>query len=351
MPNTFISLDVPRGDGVGTPAVVSLTGHPRTFVLNGPVAGRFMVEGSCDGGKTWDILLDDDDGTQILFSASASGLRSADCVVEQVRVRGQGNDGGAPPAINMGAPPAQGRSFFGTLEVPAVPGLGAPLDLGLRVGPLKTFILRGSVPEDCRFTILASMDGLHFDEVMTFTSDQQGARSRKVMCRFVRVQRSGAAGQPPAIAVGAEGLLELGDAGGGGGGNGGGVEGRTLTIASDEKRETGAGENEAVLFEYAVPFSAMSARTLVARFSGMMGGGTAASMVPFRVRVGGRTGTVDGREILAVAVSGPEAVRSGISAPFDVEEAAALVKVTAEGPGAIVRGFVLVLEPADVHAT
>lgn len=351
MPNTFISLDVPRGDGVGTPAVVSLTGHPKTFVLGGPVAGRYIVEGSCDGGKTWDILLDDDDGTQILFSNSASGLRSADCVVQQVRVRGERNDGGAPPAINMGAPPAQGTNFFGTLEVPAVPGLGAPLDLGLRVGPLKTFILRGSVPEDCRFTILASMDGVHFDEVMTFTSDQQGARSRKVMCRFARVQRSGAAGPPPAIAVGAEGLLELAGGGGGGGGDGGGSEGRTVTIASDEKRETGTSEDEAVLFEYAVPFSAMNTRALVARLSGMMGGGTAASLVPFRVRVGGRAGTADGREILAVAVSGSEALRSGISAPFEVEEPAALVKVTADGPGAIVRGFVLVLEPADLEAT
>ena len=52
MPNMFISLDVPRGEGVGLPAIVSNTGHPKTFVLGGAVlGGRYIVEGSNDGGN------------------------------------------------------------------------------------------------------------------------------------------------------------------------------------------------------------------------------------------------------------------------------------------------------------
>ena len=67
MPNTFISLEVPKGDGVGAAVDTAGTGHPKTFVLAGPVraGARYVVEGSNDGGATWDILVDDDDGTQV----------------------------------------------------------------------------------------------------------------------------------------------------------------------------------------------------------------------------------------------------------------------------------------------
>src|SRR5512138_100119 len=109
MPNTFISLEVPRGDGVGVPAIVSMTGHPKSFVLAGTVpGGRYVVEGSNDGGSTWDILIDDD-GTQTLFVSNNGGPKTVDCIVEQVRVRSIGNlASAAPPSITMGAPPVLG---------------------------------------------------------------------------------------------------------------------------------------------------------------------------------------------------------------------------------------------------
>ena len=86
MPNMFISLDVPRGEGVGVPAIVSTTGHPKTFVLAGSVSGgRYVVEGSNDGGNSWDILVDDD-GTQALFISANSGA-----------IAGSGDDARAKP--------------------------------------------------------------------------------------------------------------------------------------------------------------------------------------------------------------------------------------------------------------
>src|SRR5256885_16070798 len=58
-----------------------------------------------------------------------------------------------------------------------------------------------------RYSILGSMDGTRFDEVMLFTSDQQGARPIEFFCRFLRVQRA-AGGPTPVLAFGCEGILE-----------------------------------------------------------------------------------------------------------------------------------------------
>ena len=59
MPNTFTTLDVPINDGSGVPFVTSGLGRPKTIVFSGPVLGRYIVEGSNDGGTNWDILVDD----------------------------------------------------------------------------------------------------------------------------------------------------------------------------------------------------------------------------------------------------------------------------------------------------
>jgi hypothetical protein len=346
MPNTFIALDVPRGDGTGTPAFVGLTGHPKTFVLAGSVApgARYVVEGSNDGAN-WDILVDDDDGTQVLFTTGSSGAKTIDCVVQQVRVRAAAASGAAePPSITMGAPPANGTPVFGTLDVPIGTGSGAPFDLGVSTGPLKTFILRGSIPSGSRYAILASMDGLRFDEILLFTSDQEGVRSRSVMCRFLQVQRN-AAGQAPVITVGAEALFEP---------NGGGVVTAAAELAGASEREMGTvtETEEEVLAEYAVPLGGLDAPRLVLDFSGIGGALGAEVETSFRVRQGGSVGAPDGAEVAAFAITGSGKVGFIRSDPFDRPiDVATLVKVTGHGgPGARagLRGFVLRYHPAGV---
>jgi hypothetical protein len=350
MPNTFITLDTPKViNAAGTPTNVATTGHPKSFVLTGPVTGRYVVEGSNDGGQSWDILIDDNDGTQVLFTSQNEGAKTVDCIVEQVRVRGIRNlTSGDGPAITMGAPPALAPNFFGKLDVPAAPGLGAILDLGLTVGPLKTFIVRGAVPERARFTVLASMDGARFDEAILFTSDQQGARSVSVMCRFLRVQRTGAGGPPPVLAVGAEPVLEAGGSGGGGGG----PDGPFISFGDESAKTTTSVDQEEVLEELAVPGTSLpgAAAAVVVSFSALVRKATAAGEpVTLRLRVGGQPGAADGAELASVqAASTLEQPLVARSAPIP-RPGAALFKVTGQGNGLtrpVLRGLVVQLEPA-----
>lgn len=337
MPNTFINLDVPRGEGVGVPTVIGLTGHPKSFVLAGEVpGGRYIVEGSNDGGASWDILIDED-GTETLFQASNEGTKTVDAIVEQVRVRSVRNLANATaPSITMGAPPAMGPNFFGQLPIPATQGLGDPLDLGLRVGPLKTFTARGSLPSGSRYSILASMDGLQFDEVIQFTADQQGARSREVMCRYLRVLRGGPLGPAPIIAVGGEATMEA---------SGGGSASAELSIASDREYETTISDEE-VLAEYAVPLAALNAASLTLDFSGI-GSVPVEGEALFRVRTGGTIGYPDGAELLSLGTTAGEGPLSGQSVPFARPFAGTtLIKVTGQGSGARLRGFTLLFHGA-----
>jgi hypothetical protein len=50
MPNTFATLDVPVNDGSGAPFITRALGRPKTIVFSGQVLGRYIVEGSNDGG-------------------------------------------------------------------------------------------------------------------------------------------------------------------------------------------------------------------------------------------------------------------------------------------------------------
>jgi hypothetical protein len=320
------------------PTVVSLTGHPKSFVLAGTVpGGRYIVEGSNDGGTSWDILVDDD-GTQTFFQSRNEGTKTVDAIVEQVRVRSVRNPANATvPSITMGAPSALGTNFFGSLHVPTAQGLGDPLDIGFRVGPLKTFTARGQIPAGARFSILASMDGVQFDEVIQFTGDQQGARSREVMCRYLRVLRGGPLGPAPIIAVGGESTMEMS-----GGGGSASIE---LSIGSDGEYET-TGSSEELFAEYAVPLAALNAATLTLDFSGIASVPPDASAA-IRVRMGGTVGSPDGAQLVSIAAVGNGSALSGQSALFARPVAGTtLIKITGQGNSATLRGFTLLFHGA-----
>src|SRR5206468_8076089 len=249
MPNTFTALDVPISDGSGVPFITRALGRPKTIVFSGPVLGRYIVEGSNDGGTNWDILVDDS-GQQALFTTQAPGVRTFDCIVDRVRVRSVGNASlGAPPTIALGAPPALGTPVFGVLDMPAAPGIGASFDLGLSAGAFKTFILRGAIPSGSRYTIQGSIDGVRFDEVMLFTSDQQGARPVEFFCRFLRVQRA-AGGPTPVLAFGSEGILEPTSAP------------NEVSIAEEGQVASSLLSSEEVLRQYRVPLPLLASASL-----------------------------------------------------------------------------------------
>jgi hypothetical protein len=338
MPNTFTTLDVPINDGSGVPFVTSGLGRPKTIVFSGPVLGRYIVEGSNDGGNNWDILVDDG-GQQALFTTQAPGVRTFDCIVDRVRVRSVGNASlGAPPTIALGAPPAVGSPVFGVLDMPAAPGIGAPFDLGLSAGAFKTFILRGAIPPGSRYTIQGSIDGVRFDEVMLFTSDQQGARPVEFFCRFLRVQRA-AGGPTPVLAFGTEGIFEAGTAP------------SEVSIPDEGEGASSSTGVEEVLRQYHVPLALLAPASLRVALTGEGRGPAAARNVTFRVRVGGAADQPDGTALLTVQDVGPaDAVVSADSPPFArPTDTSTLVKLTGQGDGttpAALRNFVLLFHSA-----
>jgi hypothetical protein len=86
MPNTFTTLDVPINDGSGVPFVTRGLGRPKTIVFSAPSSAATSSRARTAGGSNWDILVDDS-GQQALFTTSAPGVRTFDCIVDRVRVQ------------------------------------------------------------------------------------------------------------------------------------------------------------------------------------------------------------------------------------------------------------------------
>lgn len=328
MPNSFSQLDVPLVDGPGLPLITSGFGRQKTIGFSAPsVRGRYVVEGSNDGGNTWDILIDDD-GAQALFTSGASGLRSFDCVVDRVRVRSISNGQvAAPPVVSIGATPVIAAPIFGVLDIPPAPGSGTPFDLGLEAGAFKTFILRGAIPPGSRYTILGSLDGQQFDEALLFTADQQGTRSIDLLCRFLRVDRNGI-GATPVVAFGSEGTVEPGS----------GAAGQAmLTIPEAGKVSTTSLVAEEVIRQYRVPLSLLNAPSLAVTLTGDAGPASEGKQLTFNVRAGGRPDLPDGDVLLAVTQNGStDGPIAGTSASFGRPgDPSTLIKVTALGDGVL----------------
>ena len=340
MPNTFTALDTPTNDGAGVPFITRALGRPKTIVFSGPVIGRYIVEGSNDGGTSWDILVDDS-GQQALFTSQSPGVRTFDCIVDRVRVRSAGNAQlPAPPTISLGAPPAVGTPVFGVLDMPAAPGLGIPFDLGTSAGAFKTFVLRGAVPPGSRYTVLGSMDGVRFDEVILFTSDQQGARPTEFFCRFLRVRRA-AGGPPPVLAFGCEGMFEAA-----------GSAATEISLSESGEVATSSSDGEQVLCQYHVPLSLLAPATLKVALAGeSRAAGEGSRSVTYRVRADGVPDAPDGTVLLTVSetASGDATITADSPAFPRPNDPSTLIKVTGQGDAsspAILRNFVVLFHPA-----
>jgi hypothetical protein len=338
MPNVFASLDVPTSDATpGAPFDVTATGRTKTLVFDGAVrpGGRYIVEGSTSGGSNWDVLVGLD-GTQALFTSDNPGTKTVDAIVTHLRVRSEGNGVvAAPPSLTLGAPPAVGPSVFRDLLVPSVNGPGAIVDLGDSAGPFKTVVLRqgaGPIAPGSRYSILASMDGVKFDETLLFTADRQGARPAQVMCRFMRVLRN-SGGPNPIVAVGAEGLAA-------------GPVGSLCPVSGvsldDERTVTGP---ETIIAQWMFEFDTLAAigPTISAVISGLVKVETEGDPFLFRLFVGGTVGLTNGvlvGEVLETPGSifeHPLSIRQNFPRPLGLQP----IQVEIASPGiAHLRGFV-----------
>ena len=306
MPNTFTTLDVPINDGSGVPFVTRALGRPKTIVFSGPVLGRYIVEGSNDGGNNWDILVDDS-GQQALFTSPGAG-RPHLRLHRRPRARAQRRQRLARRAADDRARRAAGRRHAGVRR----PGHAGRARASARrsisalsAGAFKTFILRGAIPPGSRYTILGSIDGVRFDEVMLFTSDQQGARPIEFFCRFLRVQRA-AGGPTPVLAFGMRRNPRAHH----------GAD-RGLDRRRRARWRPARSSAEEVLRQYRVPLALLAPASLRVALAGEGRGPAAARNVTFRVRTGGAPDQPDGTALLTVQDVGPgDAVVSADSPAF-----------------------------------
>jgi hypothetical protein len=347
MPNTFLNLEIPRGDGVGDPSDTGLTAATKTFIYPGTPAGRFAVEGSHDG-HTWAVVIGRERAQQAFFSGNRSQVLTVDAVVKQLRVRATGTRGVAcPEGIGLGAPPAAGKNVFAQLPVPKDGDRGDPFDLGPKTGLLKTFILGEGAQSSTGFSVLASVDGERFGEVLRLQGgNQDRMRTVAAVCRFLRIDRIGP-GVCPHITVGAEGLAEAQSAEGGSSG-----DGTALITLSDERAvATSSASDEEVLREFYVPLAGPSwPRGIEATLSAFCGteGDEEGGKAVFNLRTGGRAGRADGDILTHVTGRGSGSPEVATSHPFSQpDEPTTLVKVTAKGDGsarATLRSLVITFQ-------
>ena len=312
----------------------------RPSCFSGAVLGRYIVEGSNDGGTSWDILVDDD-GQQALFTSQAPGVRNFDCVVALVRVRSVGNAGLGRAAYHLARRAARRRAI--ELRRPRR-ARELRLRRAVRPRPLRRRLqdLHPARRDPGRLPLLDSRldgrpelsGGLAVHEP---TSRAPGRpRSSAGSCR------SGAtpAGPAPVIAFGSEGILEAAA----------GAGTSEISIADDGEVETGSTSNEEVLRQYQVPLALLSSANLRATLAGQSRGGEGARKVTYRVRAGGTADQPDGTVLLSLEDDGPGDVTvDADSAPFArPSDPSTLIKVTGQGDGttaAVLRNFTLVFHP------
>jgi hypothetical protein len=336
MPNTFLNLEISRGDGVGDSSDTGLTAATKTFIYPGTPAGRFAVEGSHDG-YTWAVVIGRERTQQAFFSGNRSQVLTVDAVVKQLRVRATGTRGVAcPEGIGLGAPPAAGKNVFAQLPVPKDGDRGEPFDLGAKTGLLKTFILGEGAQSSTGFSVLASVDGERFGEVLRLQGgNQDRMRTVAAVCRFLRIDRIGP-GVCPHITVGAEGLAE---AQSGSGGNGGNSDATALITLSDERAAaTSSASDEEVLREFYVPLAVGSwphgIEATLSAFCATEGDEDGRAV--FNLRMGGRPGRADGDALIHITGRGQGSAEVATSHAFSQPyEPTTLIKVTGKGDGTV----------------
>lgn len=199
MPNLFLDLPVPAGDGTGTPVDTSSLGGNKTFQVSGSYTGALTIEGSNDGGTTW---------VPLATFATPAAKKTIDAAVQFMRTRVVNSLGNPPSSVAVSSND-DGGSFV-SLAATAGNGTGANTDVSA-LGTLNTVIVGGTFTGTVAIEI--SDDGTDFVEAMVFSGP--GFQTKRFTAQFMRVTRKNiTVGLPglPVINVGA-----INDAGAGGG--------------------------------------------------------------------------------------------------------------------------------------
>ena len=183
MPNQFVSLPVPAGNGVGGAVDVSVMGATKTVVVcGGAFVAAVHIETSNDG-VSWGPLID--------FTTCDWDNYTVAC--QFMRVRVSGYKSGAP-AVAVGASDAGALAV--SLPVPAGNGVGTAVDVSA-LGPVKSILVAGSY--QATVSVQISEDGVNYSDAESFP--QADRENIEALARFMRVRVSGYVSGTPLVSV------------------------------------------------------------------------------------------------------------------------------------------------------
>jgi hypothetical protein len=194
--NVFLSLVVPAADGVGAWVDVSSQGPERRISVDGGAfGGTIYIEASNDGQAS---AAPANVGP---FTGPTEAPQTFVQAYNFMRVRRAGSGGVGTPTVNLAAPAAVSNAF-GAMNVPAVDGVGAAIDLS-GGGDVNTFQVEG--PYTGQVFIETSTDGVNFSPTLLFQIFHGPGQQVLGVLSAARVRRRGSSGGSlPLVSVGSQ---------------------------------------------------------------------------------------------------------------------------------------------------
>jgi hypothetical protein len=190
MSNTFVSLPVPVGNGIGASVDVSTFGALKTIVVTGTAQSTKNIEFNNDAaqGGSWQSIATIQNNNQTTVQVAARWMR--------VRVTAYNSNVGGTSSVNMGGTDAGCQ--FAALPVSVGTGVGAAVDVTALLGTFKTVQVGG--PFQGTTIIEVSEDGAT-EWSQPFSFQTPGQQSAVIIAGFMRVRRVGVPVVNPGLPV------------------------------------------------------------------------------------------------------------------------------------------------------
>jgi hypothetical protein len=176
MPNIFVNLPMPAGNGAGAAVDVSAQGRDKSIVMGGGFGGATVaIEVSTDGGNVFKPIW--------LFQAAGKKVLPVAAEFMRVFVRGRGSSGPFTATASVGADDK--GALFAVIPVPAVDGPGTPVDVSA-LGNFTTFVVGGVFP-GVTVSFEVSEDGVDYFACGASFADEGDQQSRVVVANYMRI--------------------------------------------------------------------------------------------------------------------------------------------------------------------
>ena len=175
MPNLFVNIPLPAGNGAGAPVDISAMGLQKTLLLGGDFdGGNVAIQISLDGGTSW--------GAYEIFS-SPPGQVSRQFVAQQIRTFVSKRGPNFACNCDIGSDDAGGQ--FAALPLPVGDGTGAPVDVS-SWGPYWTLNCVGDL-RGASASVEISEDGADYAPLVVWNG-AGGVQQRVAFANFARTR-------------------------------------------------------------------------------------------------------------------------------------------------------------------